>query len=599
MDGVFALPEAARADFLRSLMHSFGCTYSFVFLGWVLRCKEQPTKLFFGECSRNTSSPIPGCVPGVAFKNHLPYIELQQLDLLRLTSTEIQTQFFQIAVFMGCKKGEIELGFSNMPQADIQTALKNLFPEDFQSTTDHQNPHSSSSSFISLSTGSPECSSLLLSIPGTSQSHFPETHGVVPTQTSPPHQQSIQALAQVNIPRYFPTPEGEHGAIVRALLHVISSPSSSTSQQHQPQQNFPNYASVIHPVDTAFKIYGPDISTPHMGSNFRNNRSFAFFRNLNLMRMRERNIIQAARPFNIQQYRAISERRRREKLSKSFQALRALLPPGTKKSKASILTTAKETMRSLMDEIEKLNIRNQQLMTVLPAKEATSTEENKGSSSNERLSVRVSHVLESSSSEEQMVDLQVTVRGESSRVDVLIRLLEFLERVQNVNLISMDANNHITGGTAINQLTFRLMVIEGSEWDQLAFQEAVRRVVADLNQLTSCACRVIPQLIDLCDYLMSRSDSSTKGSSKVVTRWKLEIMRMDNHGRVSGNGWLSEQLCQVSSYKRVDTKLFDLSVEVLLQVPPPSLRKDQKNVKEVQIEEEKQKIGHLLYSKEE
>ncbi|TKY54474.1 dimerization protein [Spatholobus suberectus] len=469
MDGVLALPEATRADFLRSLVQSFGCTY---------------------VCLWRYDSNLSNCVPGVAFRNHLPYIELQQLDLLRLTSTEIQTQFFQearieIAVFVGCKKGEIELGFSNMPQADIQTALKNLFPEDFQySTTDHQNPHSSSSSFISLSRGSPECSSLLLSIPGTSQSHFSETHGVVPTQTSP-HQQSIQALAQVNIPSYFPTPEGEHEAIVRALLHVISSPSSSTSQQHQPQQNYPNYASVIHPGDTAFKRYRPDI-TPHMGSNFRRkslqNRSFAFFRNLNLMRKRERNIIQAARPTSTQQHHVISERRRREKISESFQALRALLPPGSKKNKASILTTATETMRSLMDEIEKLNVRNRQLMTVLSTKEATSTEENKGSYSNERLSVRVSHESESSSSKQRMVDLQVTVRGESSQVDILIRLLEFLERVQNVNLISMDANNHVTGGTTINQLTFRLRIIEGSEWDKHVFQEVVRRVVADVIQ---------------------------------------------------------------------------------------------------------------------
>ena len=59
-----------------------------------------------------------------------------------------------------------------------------------------------------------------------------------------------------------------------------------------------------------------------------------------------------------------------------------------------------------MDEIEKLNMRNQQLMTVLSVKEATatSTEENKAkpSSSYERLNVGVSHVSESSSSEEQI-----------------------------------------------------------------------------------------------------------------------------------------------------------------------------------------------------
>jgi len=35
-------------------------------------------------------------VPGLAFRNQRPYLELQRLELLRLASTEIQTQFFQV-----------------------------------------------------------------------------------------------------------------------------------------------------------------------------------------------------------------------------------------------------------------------------------------------------------------------------------------------------------------------------------------------------------------------------------------------------------------------------------------------------------------------
>ncbi|RZB71836.1 putative transcription factor bHLH041 [Glycine soja] len=509
MDGVFTLPKAARADFFRSLVQSFGCTYVclwqydsnlsnlFFFDGYCDVTNNQPSSYLgsvaerlFHQYRALTFDVNHECVPGVAFRNQLPYIELQLLDLLRLTSTEIQTQFFQearieIAVFMGCKNGEIELGFSNISQVIKKTILP-----------------SSSFCFMSLSTGSPDqCSSSLLlsSIPGTSQFHFPQT---LPTQTH--QQQSIQEidLAPV-IPSYFPTPDGEHEAIVRALMSVMSplSSSSSTSQQHQPRQILPNYTSIVHPGATAFNTYRPDTMnpniTPYMGSNFRRqspqNRSFAFFTNLNLMRMRELVSQPASRPISTQhqQHHMITERRRREKLNESFQALRALLPPGTKKAKGTILTTAKDTMRSLMDEIEKINLRNQQLMAVLSAKEttvsATSTKENKAkpssSSSNERLNVLVSAVLESSSlSEERMVDVQVTLRGESSRVDVLIRLLEFLERVQNVNLVSMYANNHIIGGTTINQLTFRLRIIEGNEWDEHALEEAVRRVVADTIQ---------------------------------------------------------------------------------------------------------------------
>ena len=220
-------------------------------------------------------------------------------------------------------------------QVDIQTALRSLFPGEFstgQSQQIDQNPPTSSSSSLrSISTGSPEYSSLLFSIPGTSQSHFPETLGgarVLPMQPVPntatgPHQQAIEALAQAPLTQ-FPTPETEHYAIMRAILHVIS----PTSHHHQ---NLP-FAPVVHPDASAFQRYRSDIG-PNMASNIRKQsfmkRSLTFFRNLNFMRMRER--IQAtSRPTNTQLHHMISERRRREKLNENFQALRALLPPGTK-----------------------------------------------------------------------------------------------------------------------------------------------------------------------------------------------------------------------------------------------------------------------------
>ncbi|CAJ1941669.1 unnamed protein product [Sphenostylis stenocarpa] len=409
MDALFALPPAPRADFLRSLLQSFRCTYVslwqydsnlsnrlFFFDGFYHLPHNQPTsslrtqsQTLFHQYRALTFDVNDNCVPGLAFRNHIPYIELQLLDLLSLTSTEIQKQFFQEA--------RIETG--------IQEALKN----------------------------------------------FLETLGVVPTQTSP-HQQSIQAL---------PKPEDEEEEIVRTLIQVIS----STSLPNQPHQNFPNRSSMMPLGDTMrYKpnIINPNI-TPHIPS----------FRNLNL---REHN--QATHQIGSQKYyHTISERRRREKLSESFQALSALLPPGTKKNKGSILLTAKETIRSLMAEKKKLIMRNEQLMRVLLGKEGTtgSSEENRGRSSHEILSVGVSNVLEASSSEGRMVDLQVIVRGENSQVVVLIRLLEFLERIQNVSLISTNTNTLITGGTKINELTFRLKIIEDSEWDEGCFEEAVRR----------------------------------------------------------------------------------------------------------------------------
>ncbi|KOM29623.1 hypothetical protein LR48_Vigan728s004600 [Vigna angularis] len=415
------------------------------------------TRLFFLDGFYNALNNKPTssqslfhqCVPGLAFKNQLPYIQLKLSDLLPLTSTQIQAQFFQMAVFMGCKEGEIELGFSNIPQDDIETALKNLFPEDFymRFQSIDQNPYSSSSSsFIISSTNTFNQS---INVPGTSHSNFPDVLGVASTQPI-----SHQPLSQViPFPSHLPTPEGEHQEMVRALIRVLS----STSQQQLSHQVLP-HNSVKHPGAADVVRYIPDMTNPniepHTDFNFRRQN----LKNTSLVRERN-STVQATDHISTLQhhFRMISERRRREILKVSFEALRAILPPETKKSKAMILTTAKERIISLMADIEKLNMRKQQLRKDLSG---VMSEENKGRTPDESLNVRVWHVPESSSSEEKMVDLEVTVREQSCE-NVLILILKFLERIQNLTLISTKTNLHTTeGGTTINVLTFRLRIIE-------------------------------------------------------------------------------------------------------------------------------------------
>ncbi|XP_045787498.1 putative transcription factor bHLH041 isoform X1 [Trifolium pratense] len=525
MEGVFSLPIAVRTEFIHTLMQSLGgCCYICL---WAYNT-ILPNRLSFLDGFYNVlNNQIPSsslgsvaqqlfnqyrilsfdvnddCVPGLAFRNQQPYLELQQLELFALSTTEIQTQFYQearikTAVFMGCNKGEIELGFLNMSQVDIQTALSSLFPEDFSRQTQQiidQNtnpPSSSSSSMRSLSAaGSPEYSSLIFNnIPTgrTSPSQFPPDHthlgGSIippmrPISNTLPLQLQHQQFPQITPTQLFSTTQMNHqnDAIMRAIQNVISTPPS--------QRNLHG----VHQEASAFGRYRNDKS-PNIGSNFRRQslmkRSFSFFRNLNLMRLRDRST-QAMRPSSNQLHHMISERRRREKLNENFQALRALLPQGTKKDKASILITAKETLRSLMAEIDKLSKRNHELMSQqLPAanKESTKTKEIIKLSSNERLNVQILHVPESSSLEDEpmIVDLQVNVMGQISQVDMLIRLLEFLNQVQHVNLLSMDATNtnNAQGDNSIHQITFRLRITQECEWDEEAFQEAVRRVVADL-----------------------------------------------------------------------------------------------------------------------
>ncbi|XP_058758259.1 putative transcription factor bHLH041 isoform X2 [Vicia villosa] len=517
MEGLFSLPVAVRTEFIHSLMQSLGgCSYICVwtydtilpnrlsFLDGIYNVisSHQPSsslgslaQQLFDQYTILSFDINDDRIPGLAFRNQRPYIELQQLELLTLSSTEIQTQFYKearikTAVFMGCNKGEIELGFLNMSQTDIQTALRNLFPEDFSrqiqqidQNNNNNPPSSSSSSMRSLSTaGSPEYSSLMfINPPGTSPSshNFPDhiLGGVNippmrPVSNTLPFQ--LQQQPQITPTQLFPIDQ-QNDAIMRAIQNVLSTPPS--------QQNH-----AARPEASAFGRYRNDKSPIIIGSNFRRQslmkRSFAFFRNLNLMRLKERN--QATRPSSNQLHHMISERRRREKLNDNFQALRALLPQGTKKDKASILITAKETLRSLMGEIEKLSKRNQELL--MSQTSAASNKETMKFSSNERINVRVLHVAESSSSEDEpmTVELQVNVLGQVSQADMLIRLLEFLNQVHHVNLISMDATNTNTNTSQDNnylhQITFRLRITQVSEWDEEAFQEAVRRVVADLIQ---------------------------------------------------------------------------------------------------------------------
>ncbi|KAB2618351.1 transcription factor bHLH041 [Pyrus ussuriensis x Pyrus communis] len=476
------------------------------------------------------------CVPGFAFRNSFSFVELQEMDLQRLASDDKQRQFYRTAVFMGCKSGEIELGLSNVSQINIKREMmRTWLPEVFQGQLSphtevasrsingqQQYPASSSSSSLrSLSTmDSPEYSSLLFNIPTTTATishNIPElftqlssnplqpintssleplpTINLITTTSSTgatsPHQQAIQAISQIRNVQ-FPTPEIEDATMTRAILTVLS----SSSYQPPPQTNPPSSSSTTDrhlqtPKASAFKSYNTSALAPRtqMGANLRlqnmHKRSISFLRSLNLMRLREG--IQATRPTSSQLHHMISERKRREKLNESFHKLKSLLPPGTKKDKASVLTSAREYLTSLKAQVAELSKRNQQLearllpLTSLGANEAAAA----AGSSNERVSLTVSRVSTESSpdQDEQIIDLQVILRSqESCTEDMVIRILEFLKRVENVSLMSMEANTWISESNSnINRVILRLRVDQETEWNEAAFQEAVRRVVADLS----------------------------------------------------------------------------------------------------------------------
>ncbi|KAK3014718.1 hypothetical protein RJ639_008388 [Escallonia herrerae] len=468
-DSIFLLSNADRAAYLQHIMYTFSCT------GF----QDLPSRIV---------------VRILSLKNKTS----KDWSLTKHNYNSISVLFIllqQTAVFMGCKTGEIELGMTSDPQVNLEMELRNWFPEDFaqqvlprelSQPTDQNRPSSSSSSLRSLSMGSPEPSSFLFNIPSTSyiqeapkeaqiEQALRPTSTTTRTITSSPVQQAIQALSQIRNVQ-FPTIEGEDAAMTRAMLTVISSsssPSSSSSSQSQRSQKA-----------SAFKSYRSTSAlapiTPMTTRARRENmlkRSIAFLSTLNLMRNQGQ--IQGTRPTSTQLHHMISERRRREKLNESFQALRSLLPPGSKRDKASVLCSTTEYMSSLKAQVAELSRRNLILEAQLPRKEAV--DQGSSGSSSERSNIQVTHVAESTS-EARIVDLRLSVRGvRGSMLDLVIRVLEFLKQAKNVTLVSVDAETQMVEANSMNRVTLRLQ-IEGVEWDEIVFQEAMIRVVDDLGR---------------------------------------------------------------------------------------------------------------------
>ncbi|TYI71762.1 hypothetical protein E1A91_D07G012600v1 [Gossypium mustelinum] len=489
MDAVFNLDEASRAEFLHLLMQSTGCSYICL---WSYSFLQQANCLIgLDGCCNEENSQALGLF--LEYKQLILRLENdKELELQNRAFHETQRQFYRVAgiktaAFMACRSGEIELGSSSVVQLNMEMEMRSFFSEDqLPESTDQNRPSSSSSSLRSLSTSSPD-SSLIFTVPTT---HEPAPSSlqqatITPSSINDPRR-AMQAFSQTgsNIP--LPTLESENAAMTRAILAVLTSPSSSSSSSSTPfyrNQSLP----YNNPKASAFKRYATGLgagpaTTPARASlraQAMMKRAILFYRKFNLAR-REQLLRSRPGPTSNQLHHMMSERKRREKLNESFVALRSLLPSGTKRDKASVLTTAREYLVSLKAQIMELNRQKQLLEApILPSKEGAAAIE-VNDPSNERVNVRVIPVPESTS-EERLADLRVTVRGERPIVDILIHLLEFLKLDRNVSLMSIEANTGVSEFGSVNLVSLRLR-IQGDGWDESTFQEAVRRLITHLAQ---------------------------------------------------------------------------------------------------------------------
>ncbi|KAL1805244.1 hypothetical protein ACET3Z_028312 [Daucus carota] len=454
-----------------------------------------PSRLFY-VYQKSVLSVDDGRVPGIAFKNSIPYLEYKGLELQTLTSTQVQLQFYQEAriktsIFMGCRSGEIELGFSTVSQVNVEAQMKNLFPQEFSlqvvpreltdQPTDQTVPPSLPPPLLPISTN----------IASTSHNPNPTLQQPFPPLVSSPNtndafQETIDTLNQIRNVN-FPTIESEDAAITQAILAVISSstspsPTSSASSPQPPQRS------------SAFKTYrrsvlapGRQITRPRRPNMLK--LAVEFIRSSSiLMRGQERSQT-GSRSGSNQLQHMIKERKRRERLNQNFEALRSLLPPGSKKDKASVLNSTVDYMNLLISEVEELNRRNQILLSQQQeqANKANNQETVGGTSlpstnaGDHRLDILIANVAETTS-EARVLDLRVRVRGECSISDIVIRVLEFLRQVANVGLLSVEASTQMVGTAAVSDFVWRFKIEGDENWEESSFLEAVRRVIADLTQ---------------------------------------------------------------------------------------------------------------------
>nr|WCO08268.1 hypothetical protein [Suaeda aralocaspica] len=493
MESVFQLSDGDRIMYLRNLMHSYGSSYVCL---W-------------------TYSPNLNAVPGLAFRDKNPCLELQESDLQKLSWSKSQRQFYSTAIFLGCERGEIELGIPEVRNLSGSGSGSGREMESVFQLSDGDRimylrnlMHSYGSSYVCLWTYSPN----LNAVPGLA---FRDKNPCLELQESDlqklswsKSQRQFYSEAKIKtaiflgcergeielgIPEVrnlsgsgsgsgsgchpfilqniaFPSPESTDAALTKAYLEILSSPappcSSSTPSTSQSTSAFTSYQ---HQSSTTKRQRR---QTPTLFK-----RAIGFYRGIFLRRFQELAAFQGgpARPSSNQLHHMISERRRREKINDSFQALRSLLPQPTKKDKASVLRSTKEYLSSLKAQVSELNKRNRLLET----KVVTTISKSKlqclqtNASMDETPTVKLIPVSvddESTSTDEAtiVVDMQLIFRRQTLLSDLIIRLLEFLKQVKEVTIISMEAQTLDEQTSSVTQdqlptnfIAFRLRIIQG------------------------------------------------------------------------------------------------------------------------------------------
>ncbi|XP_044417361.1 putative transcription factor bHLH041 [Triticum aestivum] len=487
---------------------------------------------------------VSGCVPGWAYEDGRAYMELSEHELAASASSPVQLQFYQeagikVAAFMGCESGEIEVGMSTPAgQMNLQVGLGQIFSEDFfqQSLLEEllqlppTRPSSSSSSLPSISVDSPAdgSTSLLRTMAmssSTTTSPRDLTAAPLPHPPRPRHPVpfSRHSPAHVHGHVHFPSPEADDVAMAQAMLAVISASSSSSSAMpttptpplgYRRAHRSPGRGSKT----TAFRPYNAALAprAPRRASDAPGQRmikmGISILRRMNTLnnngqerttgtttqRWREEDEEAAPpAPTSSQLHHMISERRRRERLNESFEALRGLLPPGSKKDKATVLANTLDYMNILIAQISELEARNRNLETAAQHQRITNGNSRdrpdqaalQAGGSSKRVQVEVAtgsagaSTSSSSFSTGQCREVTIRVAAAGDLSDLVARVLALLKDTagHRFTVVAVDARQpQGTSDGGIAQASLTLRATAAGEFDEEALKDAVTKAVVGL-----------------------------------------------------------------------------------------------------------------------
>ncbi|XP_014756153.1 putative transcription factor bHLH041 isoform X2 [Brachypodium distachyon] len=486
-----------------------------------------------------------GCVPGWAFREGRSYMELPEHDLAASASLPLQLQFYQeagieMAAFVGCESGEIEMGVS-APTNNLRASVEQVFSEDFfqQSLLEEllqlppTRPSSSSSSIPSISVGSPAADGASTSLPRSTATTMAMPMAAS-SATPSPRDLSLaqQPLLHPLFSRHaayghgqFPSAEADDAAMAQAMLAVISS-SSSPSSSSMPA--FFGTRRGAHrgssTTTTAFRAYNAALAprrAPGLGAAAGQRmikRGISILRRMHVLKcgygqnhqdqqraaagaavqrrrdeVEEEEAAQPPAPSSSQLHHMISERRRRERLNESFEALRGLLPPGSKNDKATVLANTLEYMNILITQIADLESKNRALEAAAqvyrPIVNGSSSRESRRPDQalvQQGLLVEVSTSSGAGASTSSTpVSREVTIRVAAPGGDLselVTRVLRLLKETgHRFTVVAVDASRHpAAGGGGIAQASMTLRATAAGELDEASLREAVAKAVEGL-----------------------------------------------------------------------------------------------------------------------